>query len=265
MTMAETTSPAVHIFGSDKGGVGKTLAAQVAITRLLTITGRLPVIIEVEAEARLGAIYGTKAVRSFILGANTMEELERNPRLIYAMWNDLGELLLENEGRDVVLDLGANLTRSLMVWLDEFGADGPLGTGERVRFYALTTGETASLTSASNALGYAAHSLPASTRTLLLNERDEALFPLAPDAPAVRSLLKTHGANAACFPRCMSPALAQVVDQRMRLDDALAQPVDFWAGKGMKRMDAILAVRRLTSWGEAAMSVFGSLPATAPA
>lgn len=263
--MTSSSNPRVFIFGSDKGGVGKTLAAQACITRILTETGRLPIIVEVEAEARLGAVYGQKAVRSFTLGANRLEELERNPRLIYAMWNDVGELLLDATDRDVVLDLGANLTKSLMLWLDEYGADGPVGAGEPVHFHALTTGETAALTSAGLALQYAAHSLPASRRVLLVNERDEGTFPLSLDAGPVRALLKQHGAEAARLPRCMSPALASIVDQRMRLDEALTQPADFWVTKGMKRMDAVLAVRRLTSWGEAAMSAFGPMPATAPA
>jgi hypothetical protein len=255
----------VYVFGSDKGGVGKSLAAQAAITRLAMLNGRLPVVVEVEAEPRLGPVYGD-AVRSFRVASNTLEEVERNPRLLYAIWNELGELLLDHEGEDVVIDLGANLTKPLSLWLNEFGEDGPLGAGERVLFYALATGEANALNSANNALAYAAQTLPRSRRRLLLNERDEHLFPINPDGPVVSRMLQEHGAELARLPRCMSFALAYVVDRRLRLDEALTHPVAWWAqNAGLTRMDATLATRRLVGWVDAAVRTFGPLPAEAAA
>ncbi|MBV1800473.1 hypothetical protein [Siccirubricoccus sp. G192] len=261
-TTGKAHTTRVRIFGSDKGGVGKSLAAQAAVSRVVMETGALPLIIEVEAEPRLALIYGD-AVTLFRLSANSLEEIERNPRLLYAMWEAIGELILAHAGEEIVVDLGANLTRALTAWLHEYGEDGPLGSGERTDFYALTTGEANALASANNALAYVAQALPASRRLLLVNQRDEHLFPLDPASTAVRATSKPHGAEIAVLPRCMSPALAAIVDERMRLDVAMGHPIEWWASRGMPRLEAVRAVRRLTAWAEEAMAVFA--PPGAPA
>jgi hypothetical protein len=52
-------------FGSDRGGVGKSKAAELRISRHFLQHGRLPAIIEIEADPRLSLIYGQENVKLF--------------------------------------------------------------------------------------------------------------------------------------------------------------------------------------------------------
>jgi len=82
--MAEQMETAA--FGSDKGGVGKSLAASLRITRHFLQTGKLPAIIEVESDPRLSRIYGEDKVKLFRVGQDKLSDIEKDPSLVYRLW-----------------------------------------------------------------------------------------------------------------------------------------------------------------------------------
>jgi hypothetical protein len=241
--MAQKAETAV--FGSDRGGVGKSKAAELRISRHLLTHGTLPTIIEVEADPRLSLIYGPDNVKLFRIAQNRLTDFERDPSLIHRMWDLIGQVCMDSK-TDVVLDIGANLTRTFALWLHEYGEDGPFGAGAPLTFFGLTTGDRLALESVHQALGYIARVTPASKRYLVINERD-LQFPVASDAAPVQSMVKWHGLRGVLrMPACLSPGLAQVVNRHMRLDEAAKKPVEWWEEAcGYSRLEAVRARRRM--------------------
>jgi hypothetical protein len=235
-------------FGSDRGGVGKSKATELRISRHLLQHGKLPTIIEVEADPRLSLIYGQDAVQLFRIAQDSLGDIERNPSLVYRMWDQIGDVCMRAKGL-VVLDIGANLTRTFALWLNEYGEDGPFGTGTPLSFFGVTTGDALAVQSVNQALGYVAQAVPDSRRFVIINERD-ARFPLASDAPALKEMVKAHGVGGVLrMPACMSPGLAHMVDRHMRLDTAAALTADAWEKAcGFPRLEAVRAQRRMVAF-----------------
>ena len=235
-------------FGSDRGGVGKSKAAELRISRHFLQHGELPTIVEVEADPRLSLIYGQDNVKLFRIAQERLVDVERDPSLVYKTWDAVGEVCMESKA-PVVLDIGANLTRTFALWLNEYGEDGPFGTGAPLRFYGVTTGDALAVRSLNQALHYVAEAAPDSRRFIVVNERD-ARFPLASDAPAIKEMAKAHGVRGVLrVPACMSPGLAHTVDRHMRLDAAAAMTAEAWAKAcGFPRLEAVRAQRRMVSF-----------------
>lgn len=256
--------PETAAFGSDRGGVGKSKAAELRIGRHLLEHGRLPAIIEVESDPRLAQIYGEDSVRLFRIAQDKLVDLERNPSLVYRMWDQIGEICMSAKG-DVVLDIGANLTRTFALWLNEYGEDGPFAEGAPLTFYGVTTGDGHAVQSVNQALSYVAQAVPDSRRCLVINERD-AQFPLASDAPSVRGMMAAHGLAAVLrMPACMSPGLPHVVDRHLRLDEAAARPVAWWEREcGLPRLEAVRAQRRLIAFLDEGTRMFDPVYGTVP-
>lgn len=263
--MAEQVETAA--FGSDRGGVGKSKAAELRISRHFLQHGRLPTIVEVEADPRLSLIYGEDKVQLFRIAQDSLGAIERDPSLVYRMWDRIGDLCMTAKGT-VVLDIGANLTRTFALWLNEYGEDGPFGAAAPLGFFGVTTGDALAVQSLNQALAYVAQAAPESRRFVVVNERD-ARFPLASDAPALREIVKAHGVRGVLrMPACLSPGLAHVVDRHMRLDEAAAKPIEWWERTcGFPRLEAVRAHRRLVAFLDDGARMFdpacGPLPAEA--
>lgn len=235
-------------FGSDRGGVGKSKTAELWISRHFIQTGELPTIIEVEADPRLSLIYGQDAVKLFRIAQERLVDIERDPSLVYKTWDAIGEVCMKSKA-PVALDIGANLTRTFALWLNEYGEDGPFGAGAPLNFFGVTTGDALAVQSLNQALHYIAEAAPDSRRFIVINERD-ARFPLASDAPAIKEMAKAHGVRGVLrVPACMSPGLAHTVDKHMRLDTAAAMTVEAWE-KALRvpRLEAVRAQRRMVSF-----------------
>lgn len=235
-------------FGSDRGGVGKSKAAELRISRHLLRHGALPTIIEVEADPRLTLVYGAENVKLFRVAQERLADIERDPSLVYRTWEAVGEVCMASK-QPVVLDIGANLTRPFALWLNEYGEDGPFGAGAPLGFFAVTTGDALAVRSCNQALAYVAQAVPESRRFVVVNERD-ARFPLASDAAAVKEMAKAHGVRAVLrMPACLSPGLAYVVDRHMRLDEAAAMDAAAWEKAcGFPRLEAVRAQRRMVAF-----------------
>lgn len=248
--------PRCVAFGSDRGGVGKSKAAELYISRHLLQHGRLPLILEVESDPRLLQIYGAEAVRLFRVAQDRLADLERNPALVYRLWDAVGEACLQASS-EVVLDLGANMTRPFALWLNEYGEEGPFGAGGGLAFYGVTTGDLLAVQSVNQALGYVAQAVPEAQRHLVINEK-EAQFPLASEAPVIREMAQRHGLRQIHrLPACLSPALSHVVDRQLRLDEAVEKPVEWWQAEcGMPRLEAVRARRRLVSFLDDGIRMF---------
>lgn len=245
--MAEQAETAA--FGSDKGGVGKSLAAALRISRHFLEAGKLPAIIEVESDPRLSRVYGEDNVKLFRIGQDKLSDIERDPSLVYRLWDQIGELCMKAKA-PVVLDIGANLTRTFALWLNEYGEDGPWGTGAGLSFFGVTTGDDMAVQSVNRALSYVSQAVPDSRRFLVVNERDEARFPLASDGAAVKQIVKANGvAGVLRLPLNISPGFAHVVDKHMRLDAAVLMTPDQWQKAcGFTRMEAVRAHRHMVAF-----------------
>lgn len=171
--------------------------------------------------------------------------------------DQIGDVCLKAKG-PVVLDIGANLTRTFALWLNEYGEDGPWGTGAGLSFFGVTTGDDMAVQSVNRALSYMAQAVPDSRRFLIINERDEARFPLASDGPAVARIVKEHGiAGVLRMPVNISPGFSHVVDKHMRLDEAAPMTPDQWQKAcGFPRMEAVRAHRRMLSFVDDGMHAF---------
>lgn len=122
----------------------------------------------------------------------------------------------------------------------------------------MTTGDDMAVQSVNRALSYVAQAVPESRRFLIINERDEARFPLASDGPAVTRIVKENGvAGVLRMPVCISPGLAHVVDKHMRLDAAAVLTPDQWQKAcSFTRMEAVRAHRRMVSFVDDGIRAF---------
>ncbi len=234
-------------FGSDKGGVGKSLAASLWIARYqLANGGKLPVIVEIEARPRLAKVFGADKVRHFDANGHAPEAVEADPSLIYSTWDGVAGVARAAKA-PVVIDLWANLTRAFAAYLAEQGEHGAWGAGSGFTFYSVATGEPNAIEAARDALGFIGQALPESRRHLVVNGRDERFLPLDPDGPNARAIVEETGAAGALkMPACTSQAFSAVVDRHMPLLDAVkVEPATWEKDCGIPFDAAARAARRL--------------------
>lgn len=253
----------VVIVGTDRGGVGKTMTAELVVTRM-EAHGVVPVVIEVETEARLREVMGDDMVRTIRIGQHSPEDIERDPGLLYAIWEELGDAVLTARA-PVVVDLGANLTRALATYLYEVGEDGPFGTGEQIWFLGVTGSDRFSLNSVNFGLSYMAQALPGCHRWLVINDQNPR-FSVATDNPAIRTIVQNNGVEGVIrIPACSSPAFEAAVNNAMRLTAAAEREAEFWGAWGYGPSESRRAVRRfrrfLAESIEAMEPLFPRLPA----
>lgn len=236
----------VVLIGSDRGGVGKTMTAEMVVTRM-ECHGIEPVVVEVEAEPRLRDVLGAKMVRSLRIAGHGPEELERDPSLLYEVWEELGDIIL-SAAAPVVVDLGANLTKALAAYLAEVGSEGPFGTGEKLWFLGITGGDRFSLSSVNHGLSYMQQAVPRSHRWLVVNEQNPR-FQITTESEPVQAMVRAHGLEGVMrLHACTAPVLQTVVDESQRLADAALREASHWAAKGYGQSESRRAVRRLRAF-----------------
>lgn len=236
----------VVLIGSDRGGVGKTMTAELVATRI-ECHGITPVVIEVEAESRLLEVLGAGLVRSLRIASHGPEELERDPSLLYEVWEELGDIILAAKA-PVVVDLGANLTKALAAYLAELGAEGPFGSGEKLWFLGVTGGDRFSLSSVNHGLSYMQQAVPRSHRWLVINEQN-ARFQIGTDSEPVQTMVRAHRLEGVMrLVACTAPVLQTVVDDSQRLADAAVRDASYWCAKGYGQSESRRAVRRLRAF-----------------
>jgi hypothetical protein len=253
----------VAIVGTDRGGVGKTMTAEVIITRM-EAHGVSPLIIEVESEPRLGQVLADRDVLTIRVAKHSPEDLERDPALLYEVWEQIGDTVLGAD-RPVVIDLGANLTRAAAAYLNEVREDGPFGDGAGVWFFGVTAGDRFSLNSVNHGFAFIAQALAASHRWLVINETN-ARFHVPNDSPPVQAMRSAHSLRGVLrLPPCLSPALQTAVDSFMPMAMAAAKPADFWVECGYGPSEARRATRRFRAFLADAMSMLDPVFPARPA
>ncbi|NKC33400.1 hypothetical protein [Falsiroseomonas selenitidurans] len=236
----------VVLVGSDRGGVGKTMTAELVATRI-ECHGITPVVVEVEAEPRLREVLGEAMVRSLRIASHGPEELERDPALLYEVWEELGDIILGADA-PVVVDLGANLTKALAAYLAEVGTEGPFGSGETLWFLGITGGDRFSLSSVNHGLSYMQQAVPRSHRWLVINEQNPR-FQIGTDSEPVQAMVRAHRLEGVMrLQACTAPVLQTVVDESQRLADAAVREAAYWSAKGYGQSESRRAVRRLRAF-----------------
>lgn len=241
------------VVGSDRGGVGKTMTAEIVATRFES-EGVRPIVVEVEAEPRLRSVLGNDMVKSIRIASHGPEDLERDPSLLYEVWEQLGDIVFGAKA-PVVVDLGANLTKALAVYLAEVGEEGPFGAGEKLWFLGVSGGDRFSLQSVNHGLSYMAQALPDSNRWLVVNEQNPR-FQIASDSAPIREMAQAHALQGVMrLPACTAPTLQTVVDEGLRLAFAAMQAPEYWVEKGYGLSESRRGARRLRSFMAEAMAM----------
>lgn len=247
------TAGEVVIIGSDRGGVGKTMVAETVVTRM-EAHGVRPLVIEIEAEPRLMHVLGPEWVRCIRIATHGPEELEKDPALLYEVWEELGDAVLAAQ-LPVVVDLGANLTKALAGYLVEVGDEGTFGDGADLWFLGITAGDRFSLNSVNHGLAYMSQALPASHRWLVVNEHNPR-FQIRNDSPVVEEMVRAHGLEGVMrLPGCTAPTLQSVVDENMRLATAAMQGHEHWVAREYGVSESRRSVRRLRAFLADGMSM----------
>lgn len=194
------------LIGSDKGGVGKSLVAQMIVHAY--DRGGFPLsVIEIDHQRKLTSILADRVNLSLdaspALAVTTKDRLaaERFFNPIYDYWSK----------GDSLTDLGANVTTPLMEWA-RFN-DIPSAADEddvRFMFVAMTTPDDQAIRSALNAVKDSRRALGAEAEIfVLLNEFGSGLSGFKPfhgsrDWHDLMALKDTHGAHVISIPNCDS-------------------------------------------------------------
>lgn len=108
-----TTRKISTIIGSDKGGVGKSMLAQ--IITLIYDNGDFPLqVIEVDNQRKLSSILGNERINVSLSASPDLEDVSRRPHEAEAFFNPV---YIEWTKGASLTDLGANVTSSLLAWI----------------------------------------------------------------------------------------------------------------------------------------------------
>lgn len=203
------------LIGSAKGGVGKTVVAA-AMVDGLALAGHDNVVI-VDADLRvqgkrgdnattLRGLYPGRRVREFNI-APAVRDVVAKGTVVLKHWEPVNNWLAE--GRDVIIDMGANVDDDFMDWAEMSGvANFWADDGVVVRFVAVTTADQ-------SALGKAAEALTRVTRifggaekgrfepTLVLNEVADT-FERVADSGAMAAIDRIGGVTQIMIPKNIS-------------------------------------------------------------
>lgn len=101
------------IIGSDKGGVGKSMIAQ--IMALIYEKAGIPLqVIEIDNQRKLSSVLGQDRISVSLSATPDLEEVTRRPHQAEAFFNPA---YLEWSKGASLTDLGANVTSSLLAWV----------------------------------------------------------------------------------------------------------------------------------------------------
>lgn len=243
--------------GGNKGGVGKSLVSQTAITRRQIQRGRLPVIIEIDTKPRLASVYPHETI-SILVKNLSAAELRQAPQATYSMWDNLFDLIM-NKNDDVVVDLAANLTAALSHYL---ALHKPLETLLRsrqvvTRLFATTLTDRESIEDVDASLQSISISAPWLRRNLVINERDSGIYPLAEGSPIIAQLIQRHQIEHVIrLPLAYTEAWSNIVDEHICLGEAMLMNSSQWREKGMTLMGAMRAEVETREFIEAALRMY---------
>jgi hypothetical protein len=220
---------------NDKGGVGKTTFTT-AIAIAASADGVALKGVEVESEPRLSKRYPGEFTHIPVADVDAM--IEQDASAVAAQFDPLFKQLAAG-GR--LIDLGANVVRTMMPIFEASGADQYVGEGENVGIVIVTTSNADALDTARKNATAAIKLMPASKRFLVVNEftgkiPDDSAFIQAMRAAEFEILNIRHCA-ARSLPLLQHLSLTDLVD--VKRETLMKLGVD----EGQAHRDAML-VRR---------------------
>lgn len=248
--------PKVVFVANSKGGVGKTTVASVIAEVYRATRGRLPKLVDCDSRHKLVKIFGD-CVTAIELSAST-DELIANPDLIVSYWDGLGDHIMG--GDDVVIDLGANVDRSVFEWAARSRFADYLGEIQ-VDVVVPATAEPLAIEGARVLLESAAAVFPAARRVLVLNEGHGG-FSAYEAAPDYKRLVGLPGLQVVRLPKCTSAIWGDLERDGLSFAKAIELgPDKIGPALGMTARPwvAARALGDLGRWAEAVKTAFGPL------
>ena len=189
----------VIFVANSKGGVGKTTIATILAEVNRALHGSYPAMIDCDSRHKLAKIFKNN-VQTIEMSAST-EAIAANPDLLVSHWDCLGDSIMS--GADTIIDLGANVDRSVLEWAARSKIADYLGE-TAIDVVVPTTAEPLAIEGAGLLLASAATVFPASRRILVLNEAAGG-FDAYSANPAFCALKSVPGVMIVPLSRCTTP------------------------------------------------------------
>lgn len=241
------------LIGSDKGGVGKSLLAQI-MANAHDRAGVPLKVVEIDHQRKLTGVLGNRVDLS--LGAYPgLADLERDRTAAgrffdaaYDMWSS----------QDSLTDLGANVTTTLFDWMKHRDvASIARQDGLTFRFVAVATPDDQALRSAAEGLQRAKDTLGDNVSLVLVLNDTSGIAGFTPyhDTPEWRQLTnlrEAHGVSEIMLPRCESSILEWGRAWKMTIIDIVedhGNVIDrISAAAGFSRLERHHQVRSFIDW-----------------
>lgn len=218
-----------------KGGVGKTVTAQLLVTAS-DASGVPRTLLEFDTKQKLRHFYPDR-VTSYMAGAD-IDEIQRNPTAAISYFDPAAEALAEG---GALIDLGANVDVPFFSWMRKSEvADVLAETGATVRWWIVCTAEPGGFDGVSFALDQIAALMPSSERVVVLNEEKGKFGSYGAEQAALKKR-KQAGENIQLvrLDKCVSEAWIDVEKAGIPLGDAvLMEPAEYVSRFGLKLLPA---------------------------
>lgn len=241
------------LIGSDKGGVGKSLVAQIMV--IAHDQAGMPLkVVEIDHQRKLTSIFGDRVDLAMDATVDVSHADKAN-RLVETFFDRAYDLWAAG---DSLTDLGANVTTSLLSWFEHCD----VGTiadqdGVAFRFVALATPDDQALRSAIASLEKARTALGPNAQLFLILNNAVGAGGFDPYRSTdlwrqISSIQVTHGVRLIELPYCGSSimdfgrawglTIAQVLNQETELMDRIS------AAAGFSRVERHHQVKRFVDW-----------------
>jgi hypothetical protein len=231
------------IIANDKGGVGKTIIAQVCILRLIQARCSLRVV-EYDSKPRLARLLGNGMVLSYPVLQGHLDASDA----VVTGWETLGRWL--DVDRNVVADFGPQAWTSFACWANRIGLAGAVDT-RRVTVIVPVTADVDALVSAYAVLDEMSGFMPLAKALIVLNERD-GHFDGVKQTTAYRSLEAIASERA--VPMIRLPTLPRdgysvLAGAGLRFDQIVqASPEALTSRYGLPSMAAEYTIQAVAQW-----------------
>lgn len=251
------------LIGSDKGGVGKSLLAQI-MANAHDRAGVPLKVVEIDHQRKLTSVLGDRVDLS--LGAHPgLADLERDRAAAGRFFDAAYDIW---SSHDSVTDLGANVTTTLFDWMKHRDvAELAVQDGLTFRFVAVATPDDQALRSAVEGLERSKSVLGNNVSLMLVLNDAAGVAGFAPyektaEWKAIDSIRERHGLNVIHLPRCESSILdwgrawkltiIQLVEAHDQIDRIAAEA-------GFSRLERRHQVKLFIEWVSAIQSSLSPL------
>lgn len=259
------------LIGSDKGGVGKSLIAQLVVHAFDKVGHPLSVI-EIDHQRKLTSVLGEARVSLSRDASPALSVTQRDRRATEEFFNPVYEQWCLG---DSLTDLGANVTTSLMEWARANDIQGHVASdGLHFRFVAMTAPDDQAIRSAIKAVQEARRALGANAEIFIaLNDSGIGSAGFRPfegtnDWRTLMSLTASHGAQIMNIPLCDSQILEYGRAQGFTVLDILTNESIVNEIQSVAKLDRLSLrthCRRFAQWIHDVQAAISPLLETMPA